>query len=148
MHQSRWIELFSDYGYEIRYHPGMANVVVYALSRKERVKLRQVQAMSMTIHSGIKGKILEAHNEASKDLNALTDMLQGLDKQMERKGGDRLYFVDQIWFSLTGNVRTLITDEAYATKYFVHPGVDKMYYDVRDMYWWSGMKKDIAMYVN
>ncbi|GJT51656.1 retrotransposon protein, putative, ty3-gypsy subclass [Tanacetum coccineum] len=49
MHQQRWIELFSDYDYEIRCHLGKANVVANALSKKERVKPRPVRAMSMTI---------------------------------------------------------------------------------------------------
>nr|GEV77365.1 putative reverse transcriptase domain-containing protein [Tanacetum cinerariifolium] len=39
-------------------------------------------------------------------------------------------------------------DEAHKLKYSVHPGADKMYYDLRDMYWWPGMKKDIALYVS
>ncbi|GJT65119.1 putative reverse transcriptase domain-containing protein [Tanacetum coccineum] len=39
-------------------------------------------------------------------------------------------------------------DEAHKSKYYVHPGVDKMYYDLRDRYWWLGMKKDIAVYVS
>ncbi|GKC33929.1 putative reverse transcriptase domain-containing protein [Tanacetum coccineum] len=39
-------------------------------------------------------------------------------------------------------------DEAHKSKYYVHPGVDKMYYDLRDRYWWPGMKKDIAEYVS
>ncbi|GJZ91030.1 putative reverse transcriptase domain-containing protein, partial [Tanacetum coccineum] len=43
-----------------------------------------------------------------------------------------------------GDVRTLIMDEAHKSKYSVHPGADKMYYDLRDRYWWPGMKKDIA----
>ncbi|GKB38950.1 putative reverse transcriptase domain-containing protein [Tanacetum coccineum] len=60
LHQRRLIELFSDYDCEIRYHPGKANVVADALSRKERVKPRRVRAMSMTIQSGIKDKILIA----------------------------------------------------------------------------------------
>ncbi|GJS65449.1 putative reverse transcriptase domain-containing protein [Tanacetum coccineum] len=47
---------------------------------------------------------------------------------------------------LKGDVRTLIMDEAHKSKYSVHPGADKMYYDLRDRYWWSGMKKDIAVY--
>ncbi|GJT30856.1 putative reverse transcriptase domain-containing protein [Tanacetum coccineum] len=38
-------------------------------------------------------------------------------------------------------------DEAYKSNYSVHPGSDKMYYDFKDMYWWPGMKKDIALYV-
>ncbi|GJU99087.1 reverse transcriptase domain-containing protein [Tanacetum coccineum] len=45
-----------------------------------------------------------------------------------------------------GDVRTLIMDEAHKSKYSVHPGADKMYYDLRDRYWWPGMKKDIAEY--
>nr|GEV34600.1 hypothetical protein [Tanacetum cinerariifolium] len=49
---------------------------------------------------------------------------------------------------LKGDVRTLIIDEAHKLKYFVHQGADKMYYDLRDMYWWPRMKKDIAVYVN
>ncbi|GKE57917.1 putative nucleotidyltransferase, ribonuclease H, partial [Tanacetum coccineum] len=60
MRQRRWIELFSDYECEIRYHPGKANVVADALSRKERVKPKRVRAMAMTIHSGVKGMILAA----------------------------------------------------------------------------------------
>ncbi|GJU11919.1 putative reverse transcriptase domain-containing protein [Tanacetum coccineum] len=49
---------------------------------------------------------------------------------------------------LKSEVRTLIMDEAYKSKYSVHPGADKMYYDLRDRYWWPGMKKDIAEYVS
>nr|GEW26921.1 putative reverse transcriptase domain-containing protein [Tanacetum cinerariifolium] len=60
----RWIELFSDYKCEIRYHPGKVNVVADALSRKERVKPRRVKAMSMTIQSSIKDMILTAQKAA------------------------------------------------------------------------------------
>ncbi|GJW28718.1 hypothetical protein Tco_0045593 [Tanacetum coccineum] len=64
---------------EVRYHPGKANVVADALSRKERLKPRRVHAVSMTIPSGLKAKILEAQGKASKDLKALADWLRGLD---------------------------------------------------------------------
>ncbi|GKC05179.1 hypothetical protein Tco_0996789, partial [Tanacetum coccineum] len=60
MRQRRWIELFSDYDCEIRYHPGKANVVADALSRKERVKTKRVRAMNMTFQSSIKDRILTA----------------------------------------------------------------------------------------
>ncbi|GJT49306.1 putative reverse transcriptase domain-containing protein [Tanacetum coccineum] len=119
MRQRRWIELFNDYDCEIRYHPGKANVVADALSRKERVKPKRVRAMNMTLHSSIKDKILVAQREAS---DKIAGMQQGLDEMMEY--------------------------EAYKSKYFVHPGVNKMYYDLRDRYWWPGIKKDIVVYVS
>ncbi|GJS53801.1 putative nucleotidyltransferase, ribonuclease H [Tanacetum coccineum] len=99
----RWIDLFSDYDCEIRYHPGKANVVVDALS---------------------------------------------LDEMIEHRSDRALYCLDRIWVPLKGDVRILIIDEAHKSKYSVHPGADKMYYDLRDRYWWPGMKKDIAVYVS
>nr|GFB70565.1 putative reverse transcriptase domain-containing protein [Tanacetum cinerariifolium] len=77
MRQRHWIELLSDYECEINYHPGKANVVADALSRKERLKPRRVRVMSMTIQSSLKAKILEAHGEAFKDLKAPTEWLKG-----------------------------------------------------------------------
>ncbi|GJW06063.1 putative reverse transcriptase domain-containing protein [Tanacetum coccineum] len=142
------IELFSDYDCEIRYHPGKANVVVDALSRKERIKPKRVRAMNMTIQSSIKDKILAAQNEASEAVDAPAEMLRGLDEQMEHSSDGTLYYLDRIWVPLKGDVRTLLMDEAHKSKYLVHPGADKMYYDLRDMYWCTGIKKDIALYVS
>nr|GEV79876.1 putative reverse transcriptase domain-containing protein [Tanacetum cinerariifolium] len=79
MRQRQWIQLFSAYDCEIRYHLGKANVVADALNRKERLKRRRARAMSMTIHSSIKAKILEAWSEASQDVNTSTIILKGLD---------------------------------------------------------------------
>ncbi|GKB36238.1 putative reverse transcriptase domain-containing protein [Tanacetum coccineum] len=87
MRQRRWIELFSDYECEIRYHPG------------------------------VKGMILAAQSEAFKEENMPAKRLHGLDQQMERKEDESLYFMDR---------------------------ADKMYHDLRDIYWWPGMKKNIA----
>ncbi|GJZ64555.1 reverse transcriptase domain-containing protein [Tanacetum coccineum] len=148
MRQRRWIELFIDYDCEIRYHPEKANVVTDALNRKERVKPRRMRAMCMTIQFGVKDKILAAQSETSKVENAPAEMLRGLDQQREKKEDDGLYFLDRIWVPLTYNVRTLVIDEAHSTKYSIHPGADKMCYDLRDMYWWPGMKKDITTYVS
>ncbi|GJZ12340.1 hypothetical protein Tco_0547570 [Tanacetum coccineum] len=85
MRQRWWIELLSDYECEIKYHLGKANVVADALSRKERLKPRRVCVMSITIHSGLKTKILEAQGEASKDLKAPAEWLRGLEKHFERR---------------------------------------------------------------
>nr|GEY60451.1 putative reverse transcriptase domain-containing protein [Tanacetum cinerariifolium] len=131
MRQTRWIELFSDYDHEIRYHPGKANVVADALSRKERAKPRRFRAISMTIHSSIKAKILEAQSEAFKNASTPTEMLKGLDNQLERKEDGGLYLAQRIWVPVYGNLRTLIMNEAHATRYSIHPGADKMYYDLR-----------------
>ncbi|GKC62926.1 putative reverse transcriptase domain-containing protein, partial [Tanacetum coccineum] len=123
MRQRRWIELFSDYECEIHYLPGKANVVAHALSRKKRVKPRCVGAMAMTIQSRVRGMILAAQSEAFNQENVLAKRLHG-------------------------GMRTIIMDEAHKTRYYVHPGADKMYHHLRDMYWWSGMKRDIATYVS
>ncbi|GJS61165.1 putative reverse transcriptase domain-containing protein [Tanacetum coccineum] len=119
MRQRRWIELFSDYKCEICYHPGKANVVADALSRKERVKPRRVREMAMTIQSEVKEIILAAQGEAFKPENVLAERLHGLDQQMERKEDGSLYFMDRIWVPLVGDVRM-----------------------------WPGMKRDIATYVS
>ncbi|GJV18529.1 putative reverse transcriptase domain-containing protein [Tanacetum coccineum] len=119
-----WLELFSDYECEIKYHPGKANAVADALSRKDRVKPRRVRAMVVTIQSGVRGLILAAQSKAFKDENVMAEALN------------------------VGGVRTKIMDEAYKMRYSVHLEADKMYYDLRDMYWWPGMKKEIAIYVS
>ncbi|GKB25190.1 putative reverse transcriptase domain-containing protein [Tanacetum coccineum] len=91
--------------------------------------------------------IMVAQGEAFKQENVLTERLHGLDQQMERKEDESLYFMDRIWVPLVGDVRMVILDKAHKSKYFMHPGADKMYQDLRDMYWWPGMKRDIATYV-
>ncbi|GJU21108.1 putative reverse transcriptase domain-containing protein [Tanacetum coccineum] len=146
--QRQWIELLSDYECEIKYHPGKANVVAYALSRKERLKPRRVRAMSITIHSGLKTKILEEQGEASKDLKAPAEWLRGVETDFERRDNGEIYFFDRIWIPSVGDVRKLIMDEAHTSRYSVHPSADKINYDLRDLYWWPGMKRDIAEYVS
>nr|GEX92375.1 reverse transcriptase domain-containing protein [Tanacetum cinerariifolium] len=85
---------YLNYDCEIRYHPGKANVVADALSRKEWLKLRHARAMSMKIHSSIKARILEAQIEASKDVKSQAKMLKGLDKKFERKEYGIPYILD------------------------------------------------------
>ncbi|GJS34972.1 putative reverse transcriptase domain-containing protein [Tanacetum coccineum] len=103
--------------------------------------------MSMTIQSSVKDKILAAQGKASIE-NAPAEMLHGLGQQMKKKENGGMYFLDRIWVPLFGDVRKMIMDEAHTTKYSTHSGADKMYHDLKDMYWWPGMKRDIATYVS
>ncbi|GKA99431.1 putative reverse transcriptase domain-containing protein [Tanacetum coccineum] len=101
--------------------------------------------MNMTIQSSIKDRILAAQKEACDEFIGLQ---KGLNEMIKHRFDGALYYLDRIWVPFKGDVRTLIMDEAHRSKYFVHPGADKMYYDLRDRYWWPGMKKDIAVYVS
>ncbi|GJW39945.1 putative reverse transcriptase domain-containing protein [Tanacetum coccineum] len=85
IHEKNYTTHDLELGAMIRYHPGKANVAADALSRKEWMKPRLARAMSMTIHSSFKARILEAQSEASKDVNTPSKILKGLDKQFERK---------------------------------------------------------------
>ncbi|GJW65075.1 putative reverse transcriptase domain-containing protein [Tanacetum coccineum] len=88
----------------------------------------------------------EIHYHLGK-ANVVADALR-IDEMIELRSDGALYYLDRIWVPLKGDVRTLIMDEAHKSKYSVQPGADKMYYDLRDRFWWSGMKKDIAEYVS
>ncbi|GJX97467.1 putative reverse transcriptase domain-containing protein [Tanacetum coccineum] len=101
--------------------------------------------MNMTLQLSIKDRILAAQKEAC-DVSA--GLQKGLDEMIEHRSDGALYYLDRIWVPLKGDVSTLIIDEAYRSKYSVHPGADKMYYDLRDRYWWPGIRKDIAVYVS
>ncbi|GJX22387.1 putative reverse transcriptase domain-containing protein [Tanacetum coccineum] len=83
MRQRRWLELLADYDCEIRYHPGKANVVADALSRKERIKPLRVRALVMTLHLNLPSQILEAQTEAIKEENIEAENLRGMDKAFE-----------------------------------------------------------------
>nr|GEV51032.1 hypothetical protein [Tanacetum cinerariifolium] len=59
----------------------------------------------------------------------------------ERRDDGGIYFFDRIWIPSVGGVRKLIMDEAHTSIYSIHPGADKIYYDLRDLYWWLGILK-------
>ncbi|GKA88548.1 putative reverse transcriptase domain-containing protein [Tanacetum coccineum] len=75
-------------------------------------------------------------------------MAKRLERHFEQRDDGEIYFFDRIWIPSVGDVRKLIMDEAHTSRYSVHPGAYKMYYDLRDLYWWPGMKRDIDEYVS
>ncbi|KAI3717497.1 hypothetical protein L1987_69148 [Smallanthus sonchifolius] len=148
MRQRRWVELLSDYDCEIRYHPGKANVVADALSRKDRIKPSHIRAMGMIVQTSLKAMVLQAQKEvlAKGELKQQLDC--GAEKHLEPKSDEILYFMGRMWIPDSQPLLKLILDEAHKTRYSIHPGADKMYHDLKEFYWWPGMKKDIALFVS
>ncbi|GJR21531.1 putative reverse transcriptase domain-containing protein [Tanacetum coccineum] len=148
MRQRRWLELLSDYDYEIRYHPGKAKVVAYALSRKERIKPLRIRALVLTIGLNLPMQILEGQVEARKEENYVTEDLCGMIKKLEQRTDGTLCLNERSWIPCRGNLRELIMHESHKSKYSIHPGSDKMYQDLKKLYWWLNMKAEIATYVS
>lgn len=151
MRQRRWLELLSDYDCEIRYHPGKANVVADVLSRKERLKSLKVKSLGMTICSSLPSQILAAQIKALKEENRPKEKVYGMPENKNgfiKRSDGTLCFKDRSWIPLFGGIRDLIMNESHKTKYSIHPGSDKIYHDLKKLYWWPNMKADIAEYVS
>ena len=143
----RSVGLLNDYECSIRYHPGKANVVADALSRKDTTPKR-VRALQLTIHSSLPSQIRAAQIEALKPENIRAEALRGSRQRLEQKEDGAYYVTGRIWVPLYGNLRELVMDEAHKSRYSVHPGSDKMYHDIKTTYWWPSMKAHIATYVS
>ncbi|GJV10246.1 putative reverse transcriptase domain-containing protein [Tanacetum coccineum] len=149
MRQRRWTKLLSDYDCEIRYHPGKANVVADALSRKVRDKPLRVRSLVMTSCTDLSKRILKAQLEAVKQENVKAENLgRLLNPIFEIHSNGIQYFKNRMWLPLFGGLRDLIMHESHKSKYSIHPGSDKMYQDLKKLYWWPNMKANIATYVS
>jgi hypothetical protein len=171
MRQRRWLELIKDYDLEVHYHPGKANVVTDALSHKAHCSCLSVEAFNETLCWEMRKLNLEFIPQG--DLNHLSveatlrdgivlaqqcnkvvriikqKITQGEGKykcfQIDPKGV--LWSNERIVVPKDHKLRKQILDEPHLSKFFMHPGSTKMYQDLKQNFWWTRMKREIAKYV-
>ncbi|GJZ75439.1 putative reverse transcriptase domain-containing protein [Tanacetum coccineum] len=125
------------------------NIVADALSRKERKKPLRLRALVMSGYIDLSEMILQAQTKAMKKENLKIENLGRLLKPIFEIYSDGIrYFDKRVWLPLFGGLRDLIMHELHKSKYSIHPGSNKMYQDLKKLYWWPNMKSEIATYVS
>nr|GEX21262.1 hypothetical protein [Tanacetum cinerariifolium] len=133
---------------------GKANVVADALSRKERIEPLRVRALVMTVGLDLPKQILEAQIEALKPENLENEDVGGMirkdipKEKLEPRTDGTLCLNGRSRLPCYGDLRSVIMHESHKSKYSIHPGSDKMYQDMKQLYWWPNMKANIATYVS
>jgi hypothetical protein len=172
MRQRRWLELIKDYDLEIHYHPGKANVVADALSRKAHCHCLSIEIFGETLCYQMRKLNLEIIPQGSLNLISIESTLldriimsqlhdEGIKiiKQKLSQGEAKyrcfrkvhqgiLWFNNRIVVPKNHQLRKQILDEAHLSKFSIHPGSTKMYQDLRRDFWWTRMKREIAKYVS
>ncbi|WVZ64213.1 hypothetical protein U9M48_013773 [Paspalum notatum var. saurae] len=128
MRQRRWLELIKDYDLEIHYHPGKANVVADALSEK---KLLATFEAEPTLEQEIR-----KHQKTDEKIQKIREQIKGT-----------VWYKNRICVPDVDSIKKLILSEAHDTAYSIHPGSTKMYHDLKERFWWYGMKRAVAEYV-
>ncbi|GKB41696.1 putative reverse transcriptase domain-containing protein [Tanacetum coccineum] len=136
MRQRCWLKFLSDYDYEIHYHLGKANVVADALSRKERIKPLRTEAR--------KPENLKAKDVGGMLVETSRESENPKKEKLEPRADETLCLNNRSWLPCFGNLRTLVMHESHKSEYSVHPVSDKMYQDMKKLYWWPNMKADIT----
>ncbi|WVZ52545.1 hypothetical protein U9M48_003593 [Paspalum notatum var. saurae] len=169
MRQRRWLELIKDYDLEIHYHPGKANVVADALSRKSYVNMAVAFQMPLelcakfeSLNLGFMHHTTVATFEAEPTLEQEIRKHQKTDEKIQEireqiKVGKAPHFREDeqgtVWYKNricvpdVDSIKRLILSEAHDTAYSIHPGSTKMYHDLKERFWWYGMKRAVAEYV-
>nr|GEZ44387.1 putative reverse transcriptase domain-containing protein [Tanacetum cinerariifolium] len=123
-----------------------ANVVADALSRKDKEPIR-VRALVVTVHNNLPEQIRNAQAKACEKENSGAEGFVGKGEPFEVRADGTKCLRGRVWLPLFGELRDLIMLESYKSKYSIHPGSDKMYHDLKKLYWWPNMKANIATYV-
>ncbi|KAA3478075.1 DNA/RNA polymerases superfamily protein [Gossypium australe] len=158
LRQRRWIELLKDYDCSIEYHPGKANVVANALSRKEISDLRALFAhLSLYEDGSLLAELQTKPTWVSqiKEKQVLDELLDSRFQQMERgetvdfglNSEGVLCFRGRICMEKDSELKQMILREAHSSPYAMHPGGSKMYRDLRELYWWLGLKREVTDFV-
>jgi hypothetical protein len=172
MRQRRWLELIKDYDLEVHYHPGKANVVADALSCKAHCHCLSIEAFNETLCYQMRNLNLEIIPQGSMYFISIESTLQNriIISQLHDEGikiikqklsqGEvkyRCFHTDHqgiLWFNnrivvpKDHQLHKQILDEAHISKFSIHPGSTKMYQDLRQNFWWTRMKRQIAKYVS
>ncbi|GJV54504.1 putative reverse transcriptase domain-containing protein [Tanacetum coccineum] len=102
----------------------------------------------MTIDLNLPSQILNAQAKAMKEENLKEENICGVNKEFETRADGTLCIEKQSWVPRFGGLKELIMNESHTSKYSIHPGSDKMYYDLKKLYWWPNMKAEIATFVS
>jgi hypothetical protein len=169
MRQRRCLELIKDYELEIHYHPGKANVVADALSRKSQVNmlaaypmsyelakefdrlclgfLNNTQGVAIELEPTLEQDIGKGQKEDEKINEIRQLIIDGKGKDFREDAEGVVWFKDKLCVPDIKSIRELILKEAHETTYSIHPGSEKMYQDLKKRFWWYSMKMEIAEYV-